>query len=475
MKNLLILILLFSQSTAFSQSWQLVWEDDFNSQSAFHARWDVYHNHNGHGKKVLMRNENVNLTGGILHITTKKEVSPISYNSNESINPPGQIIPNWGAGEVYPITSGWVSLKPSSNIHYGRIEARIKLQGHIAGYWPAFWTWKGEGIVASNPNKPANEIDIFEMDPYLPSTKITTNYHYQYDDPATTNNEHLPNPDQMHHHIEKPNTTPPFVVLGNPTESYSLPINFDYADTWHTYRMDWSPNSLKWYVDGTLIRVVLNHSIVDPSRIILSAVVKSSAITSYPYTSRTMEVDWVRFYEKTCGAIANVSGAFAGDQDYVDNIYFHTNAMLFDHPLIGGSTAVTATNKITMSPSTYIAPTGQNVFHASIDPDMCINLKKGNSDQVSSDEITQHVKDDNLSHKLFNIYPNPNVGQFTIELFSNEDNVRIEVCDLMGKQVFNSMMNATSKKIDISAEPEGIYLVKIIIGNKVINEKIVYQ
>ena len=76
---------------------------------------------------------------------------------------------------------------------------------------------------------------------------------------------------------------------------------------------------------------------------------------------------------------------------------------------------------------------------------------------------------------LVNVYPNPNNGQFNIELTNNEETTLIEVYDLMGKQVFTQNTNETIKKIDISDQPKGIYLVKITVGNEVFNEKIIYQ
>ncbi len=93
--------------------------------------------------------------------------------------------------------------------------------------------------------------------------------------------------------------------------------------------------------------------------------------------------------------------------------------------------------------------------------------KKGRFAQVDSEVVLNDVRD-------FNIYPNPNNGQFNIAIDSDESTL-IEVYDLMGKQVFNSKMNETIKKIDISDQPKGIYLVRITIGNNVFNEKIVYQ
>ncbi len=72
------------------------------------------------------------------------------------------------------------------------------------------------------------------------------------------------------------------------------------------------------------------------------------------------------------------------------------------------------------------------------------------------------------------IYPNPNNGQFNITI-DGDETALIEVYDLMGKQVFNSAMNKTVNKIDITSQSKGIYLVKVTVGNDVFTEKVIYQ
>ncbi len=61
-----------------------------------------------------------------------------------------------------------------------------------------------------------------------------------------------------------------------------------------------------------------------------------------------------------------------------------------------------------------------------------------------------------------NIYPNPTNNIFTLDLGSNNENVKsIEVTDLTGREII-SYTNASSKSIiDLTQEPSGIYLVKI--------------
>jgi hypothetical protein len=67
-----------------------------------------------------------------------------------------------------------------------------------------------------------------------------------------------------------------------------------------------------------------------------------------------------------------------------------------------------------------------------------------------------------LTLNSINIYPNPTNNSFTLDLGSNNENVKsIEVTDLTGRGVI-SFTNFSSKSIiDLTQEPSGIYLVKI--------------
>ena len=67
------------------------------------------------------------------------------------------------------------------------------------------------------------------------------------------------------------------------------------------------------------------------------------------------------------------------------------------------------------------------------------------------------------------IYPNPNKGKFTIAQTGNIKS--IEIYNVMGEIVYKSRTSNT--KIDISAQPKGIYFVKVDNGKKIHVEKFV--
>ena len=74
---------------------------------------------------------------------------------------------------------------------------------------------------------------------------------------------------------------------------------------------------------------------------------------------------------------------------------------------------------------------------------------------------------------LVNIYPNPNNGQFRVDIEDGEATASIEVFDFMGKKVFDKTSSGNKFIIDITDQARGIYFVKVTIGDEVFNEKIV--
>ncbi|WP_200207099.1 glycoside hydrolase family 16 protein [Micromonospora coerulea] len=100
---------------------------------------------------------------------------------------------------------------------YGRFEARIKIP-RGQGLWPAFWMLGSD--IATNPWPSNGEIDIMENVGYEPSTVHGTLHGPGY---SGANG------------------------LGGAT---SLPGGQALADAFHTYTVDWAPDSITWYLDG---------------------------------------------------------------------------------------------------------------------------------------------------------------------------------------------------------------------------------
>lgn len=246
-----------AQTPANDPHWQLVWEDNFNTLD--NAKWTVANYFDHYGEPQVYRTENVSVSGGQLTLTTKKE----------SCSCPPIFLQDWActkqlySGQPYAYTSGWIESKQAFNTQYGYIESRMQLPDGF-GLWPAFWTFKGEGV--DNFSNYA-EIDIFEMLGNMTNMDFTTNIHWNYPD-------------------------------DNAYMQYSQIPYFNFTD-WHIYAIEWSPDRIIWYVDGKPIRQLRNHYITDPVRLIINTAIRpeflpTTSTTAFPSYFR---VDYVRVYD----------------------------------------------------------------------------------------------------------------------------------------------------------------------------------
>ncbi|MGW5198200.1 lectin [Streptomyces spiralis] len=102
---------------------------------------------------------------------------------------------------------------------YGHVEARMKIP-RGQGMWPAFWMLGTDIGQVGWPN--SGEIDVMENVGFEPSTVHGTIHGPGYSGSAG---------------------------IGAP---YSLPGGQAFADAFHTFAVDWAPDSITWSVDGTV-------------------------------------------------------------------------------------------------------------------------------------------------------------------------------------------------------------------------------
>ena len=169
-------------------------------------------------------------------------------------------------------TSAKLTTKDKISVRFGRIDVRAKMpQGQ--GIWPAIWMlgdnideidWPGCG-----------EIDIVEVLGHEPQ-KMYATVHY-------TNN------DNSHRETQ---------------ESFEL-LNGNFSDDYHTFSIDWTPESITFSVDGTTVQEVPVE--VDMKEFLRSFyLVMNVAVggywPGYPDNTTTfpqsMYVDYIRVFEK---------------------------------------------------------------------------------------------------------------------------------------------------------------------------------
>jgi beta-glucanase (GH16 family) len=174
-----------------------VWEDNFSTGStADAAKWTFETGGSGWGNNELQfytSGANSTVSGGMLSITAKKE--------------------NFSGREY---TSSRMVTKDKGDWLYGRFEVKAKIpKGR--GTWPAIWMLSSENSYGTWPA--SGEIDIMEHVGYDPN-KIHSTIH-------TSAYNHTRN-----------------------TQRTSSKIIPDATDSFHVYRVDWTPYAIRSYIDG---------------------------------------------------------------------------------------------------------------------------------------------------------------------------------------------------------------------------------
>lgn len=204
---------LLSES-AIAQDWELVWEEQFETDSLDMDKWSFQigtgasEGLTSWGNNELQyytdREENIFLEDGKLHIRALEERF---VNRN--------------------YTSARIRTKDKADFKYGKFEIRAK-NPTGQGLWPAIWMMPTESVYGTWPR--SGEIDIMELVGHEPDVVHGT-VHYG---PAWPNNrEH--------------------------GGSYQLDEG-TFNDDFHTFTIIWEPGRIDWFVDGQLyVRATPNN------------------------------------------------------------------------------------------------------------------------------------------------------------------------------------------------------------------------
>jgi beta-glucanase (GH16 family) len=250
--------------------WSLTWRDEFagpNGSPVDSAKWSFDIGGNGWGNNELQtytnRTANAALQDGALVIRALKETSTGPDNITRDY------------------TSARLVTRDKFSQTYGRFEARIKIP-YGQGIWPAFWLLGDDLATAGWPR--CGEIDIMENIGKEPSIVHGT----------------------LH--------GPGYSAGKGLSASYALPASHKFSDDYHTYAIEWEPNVIRFYVDGSLYKTrtpadlptgkpwVFHHRFF----LILNVAVGGNwpgnpdATTVFP---QQMLVDYVRVYQRSTRSI----------------------------------------------------------------------------------------------------------------------------------------------------------------------------
>ena len=169
-------------------------------------------------------------------------------------------------------------------------------------------------------------------------------------------------------------------------------------------------------------------------------------------------------YTINSGATVNL---FAGESIML-NHGFHAKAGSVFTAKSGnltGCTNILPSSKL-KSVSSYSMPIG--VLNQE-DIDECISIL---NKALNREYGTTEERNDDLNS--YNIYPNPTKGLIHIDSYDNIDCYNVRIYDSYGKLIFNKN-NLDNNTIDISNNPNGIYLLIIENDQQIIEKKIVLQ
>lgn len=273
-KNVLILslysTLLVSSATAVENIYRLVWADEFNADGAPDpANWTFEHGFVRNSELQWYQPDNAFCSNGLLVIEGRREWKP-----NPNHKPDSNQWKTKRKGANY--TSACLTTEGLHSWQYGRFEMRAKLDVR-PGLWPAFWTLGEKGPWPSN-----GEIDIME---YYQG-KLLANVASATPKPYT----------------------PKWDSVTTPLSDFPA----DWADQFHTWRMDWDEKSIRLYVDDRLLNETLLTDTVNPEDdrimnpftqphyILVNLAIggKSGGDPSRTDFPTRFEIDYVRVYQK---------------------------------------------------------------------------------------------------------------------------------------------------------------------------------
>lgn len=254
----LLCIFLYSQFATSQSCEKLVWQDEFNGTTLDLKNWsyqlgsgcpDLCGWGNNEQQYYTNSEENVRVEDGKLIITAKEDTI-----------------------DGFEYSSARINTKNKIDFKYGRVEARIKLP-ETQGLWPAFWMLSTEDKFGQWPR--SGEIDIMELLGHKPTEIIGT----------------------IH-------TGLPWLFVG---EEYSLPDSSSFADDFNVFSLEWSPDTIKWFVNDVQYHEITSDSLnpwepfQENFHLLLNVAVGGNFpgfTDSTTVLPQTMEVDYVRVYSK---------------------------------------------------------------------------------------------------------------------------------------------------------------------------------
>jgi len=226
-----VLIMGLPLSAQVQGEWTLVWSDEFNTEGDYnHEVWEPEEGFVRNHEAQWYQGENAYQKDGCLVIEARKEQKKNPRYWSEEMR-------DWRSRrEFIEYTASSLTTRKSFSFLYGRLEVRAKIPT-AGGAWPAIWLL-GKGM----PWPSCGEIDVMEYYRIEGVPHILANAAWGNDQPyrAVWNSKKIP----FSHFTEK---------------------DPQWAEQFHLWRMDWSPEAIRIYLDDELLNDIPMSQIVNGS------------------------------------------------------------------------------------------------------------------------------------------------------------------------------------------------------------------
>lgn len=280
-----------------TNSWQLVFEDNFSGDSIDLSKWwfgrPIRYCNNE--QQYYTQGDNVTVSNGTIKLIARRDTllrKAVNWLPNDEILFCGDS--DRGKNKRYFYYTS-ANIKTIENFTYGKFEARIKVPKG-KGLWTAFWLYGGDPV--------HNEIDVFEFW----NERNFLNFYA----PSKLQKVH-----NMTHHFDHDSDK-------NTSMCHTKYSSIDFSKEFHVFTLIWEKNKTEWYVDGELKRTdykyytelgdpvdctiykdkkYLENEIYarNPMHIDLNFAIQSGkdAPVKSAHFPCEMEIDWVRYYKRT--------------------------------------------------------------------------------------------------------------------------------------------------------------------------------